>query len=347
MKRNSIFVVLLIIGFLFEAICFVGISQRSAEKKNLYSFYLNDSDKSVVFGKKSVNSNKRNPLYKLNLSCLYAKKDAMVYSIFKSLFHGDTICFSDIPIINELLTEAHSMSPQEPIFALNYSLIKMIQGEKESAQTILDPFANEAFATREILLVEGMLNELNGNRMDASYYYSKAIARFTDITESVFWEDLRKRDPDLASQSFKDALERMVSLYNNGNDPIVAAKLGKLYYSGGDLEKAQSLLEYALQELPTLNRTWYYLGCIMEDKRDKALALKYFSKSFELDDTDVVPLKKLVNRRVFDMKKLDDLLQKKGSYQINRLGVIYGGSSIRQPYILSDLENYFSPNISD
>lgn len=347
MKRNSVYVVLLIVIFLFEAICFVCLNQRSAEKKNLYSCYFNDFDKSVVFGKKAINSNKRNPLYKLNLSCLYAKNDAMTSNIFKTLFQGDTLSFSDSPIINELLKDAYFSSPQEPIFALNYSLIKMIQGETATAQTILDPFAKEAFSTREILLVEGILKELNGNRMDASYYYSNAIARFTDITESGFWEDLRKRDPDLASQSFKDALERMVSLYNDENDPIIAAKLGKLYFSNGEVDKAQSLIEYALQELPTLNRCWYYLGCIKEKMGDKDLALKYFSKSYELDDTDVIPLKKLVDCKVYDKQKMEYLLQNTGSYQIYRLGKIYGGNSILQPYIISDLEEYFSPCISD
>lgn len=347
MKRSNLFTIYLIVVLLFEATCFVCLKQRSAERRNLYSLNIKDVDRSIDFETNAIKSNKRNPLYKLNLSCLFSKKDSINTDYFYSLFKGGQIDSLKNVCIKELIEDIYLMYPQEPVFALNYSLVSMIEGDIQLALNKLETYANETFSTCEIILVAGLLNELNGNRSDALNHYSNAIAHFTDITESRFFEDLLKRDRDLAEQSISSALNRMEIEYNKDSDPIVAAKLGKLYYTIGEIERAGFFLLYALKELPTLNRTWYYLGCIKEEEGDVITAIEYYKRSYRLEETDLLVTKKLVEMNVLENSKLEYLKKHSVSNQSYRLEKIYGGRTISYPYILGDLERYCSHVIDD
>ncbi len=347
MKRKFRFTIIVSMVLLFEALYSLIIVQNSAEKKNLYACSVTDMEKSVALEKKAIKLNELNPLYKLNLCCFYAKLDSIDSDLFKSLAAGgnrnERLDYS----LDELVGDIYSMFPYEPVFALNYSLNAMMKGHYAAALEVLEPFAGESYSTREVLLVTGWLNELTGNRDAAAYYFSKAIERFTDITESRFFADLRRNDSALAEQSLTTAVKKLKDEYDRTEDPLVAARLGKLYYTMGDLDKSESLMEWVLREMPSLNRTWYYLGCIKEARGDEDLALEYFKRSYKLDETDVLPIQKLVEKEVLKKYRMDMMAQYSASDQSFRLEKLYGGNPIRFPYIVSDLEQYFSYTITD
>lgn len=337
----------MIIVLLFEVVCGMNINQRSAEKKSVYSSKVESIDKSLSLASRAVKQNKRNPLYQLNMCCLYAMADSLDSDLFSMMFQDKEIIVSHVNSLSELLKELYTTHPCEPIFSLNYSLSLILVGDYSNALDILMPFANGENSTREILLVSGLLSEKQERKEDALKYYSKAISQYGDIIESRFYINLKQRNPDLARQSFFNAIDSLRMNYENSHNPMIAALLGKLYYNSGDIGKAEQLLKYALEELPTLNRTWYYLGCIEEKRGKKGTSLEYYKKSYELDETDILPLTKMAEYDDLLKDRLSFLKLYSVSYQTYRLKKVYGGQSINYPYIISDLEKYFSPYISD
>lgn len=341
-SNNRISIAVLILGIIFETICFFHIKQNNIDKWNIKAYNSNNIYKSIDYETASLRQGFINPLYMMNLGCLYARADSINIGNIKSIFDGVECDYRYYDSVYHYISGSYLMFPEEPIFALNYSLVLILKGDLDSANDVLRPFANNPYTTREVMLVYGLINEFIGNSRDALSYYSKAIARYSDITDSQFFFDLRERDSVLAELSMADAVNELMNQYDKTQDPLVAARLGKMYYSLGDLDSAEIMLNRALAELPSLNRSWYYMGCIREEKGDMDAALEYYMRSYKLDEGDLLPVYKLVENNILDSGKMNYIKRYSVSNQSYRMDKIFGGMPVRFPYIVSDLEQYFS-----
>src|SRR5574344_2729497 len=78
--------------------------------------------------KAALQYNRFNPLYRLNIGCNYAALDSISSRAFLSLIKGDSLHLQYIDSSIVYLNEAYMMFPEEPVFALNYALAELFQG---------------------------------------------------------------------------------------------------------------------------------------------------------------------------------------------------------------------------
>lgn len=301
-----------------------------------------NNNSSISDQRKAIRLNKYNPTYLANLSCLYAQQDSIDITLFDSLLIGkhyvinsyldSSLCYS---------LKAWSIVPNDQLFALNSAILTAVKGNVEIALEMLSPFISDGSAIGEVLCVGGLFEELVGTSYAASSLYSRGIIIKPAITESRFFKELSCRNKQLFEQSINKAIFELEKIFSIATDPIVAAKLGRLFLEKNEIDRAKELLECALNELPTLGRTWYNMGIIAEIEGDVEKAKNCYWKSYALDSSDLLPLNKLASYDKDLIENVEALKRKKISHQAYRLKKMYGGTTFNYPYVVAGFEQYF------
>lgn len=341
--RNKYLYGILVFCVFFSFLSVKRLSFIIAEKS---SSYIAPGDQLALAegDKEASRIDKYNPLYRLNIGCCYAHVDSIDSNSIPQLFKGKKSYFHHLDSITKYLEEAYFMFPDEPVFALNYSITELLKGNTKQSIKVLEPFLDVEDNSLELLCILGLEYEIEGQYEKATELYAQALSYFPELSRSDFLKDLRDRDSILTAIVFKKAVTKLKIQYEKTEDPIVASKIGSLMYEMGDWNQAEMYLNKALSDLPSLNRPWYYLGLIWENRGDDETALSYYMKSYKLDKNDILPLKKLVLYGVLEPTLLDNTRQIKTSKQSYRLVRVFGGKVVRFPFILTDLEYYCRTN---
>jgi len=122
-------------------------------------------------------------------------------------------------------------------------------------------------------LAYGMFLQENGNVPLAESQYETAIELAPSILDSQFYVRYRNRFPDQASVLLDRCVAKLESRLQNGDDPILDARLGKMYFYQSNLARAKSLLEAAVSQLPNLPLVWFNLGQVHETQGETAEAI--------------------------------------------------------------------------
>jgi tetratricopeptide (TPR) repeat protein len=131
----------------------------------------------------------------------------------------------------------------------------------------------------------GMFLEESGSVEAARAQYESAIERMPSILDSPFFTRYRNRQTEAADSTVKEAISKLESRLGQGNDPILEARLGKLYQSTGNLGRARKLLEDAAQKLPNLPLVWFNLGELNEAQGNQAQARTCYEKARAIDSS--------------------------------------------------------------
>lgn len=293
--------------------------------------------------KRALMYNKQNPLYYLNTGCYYAQVDSIDSKIFTQLVQGRPIESHYMDSSYKYISEAYKMFPEEPIFALNFSLIELFKGNTNSSIKVLESFKNIEDNNLELLCVLGLGYETIGKTELAINTYSLAVSHLPEIISSDFFNELKDRDSLMAITILDSAETILQRAYYSTKDPMVSSRLGSLMFETGDLDGAEYYLFKAVNDLPSLNRPWYYIGLIRQMKGDDE-AINYFVKSHYLDRTDILPLRKMVSYGEPYQDLLEYLKRNKSSSQSQKISRLFNGSTMRYPYLIADLEQYLRIN---
>jgi tetratricopeptide (TPR) repeat protein len=142
----------------------------------------------------------------------------------------------------------------------NLAWLEHLLGDDNAAEkhwrkaTTLDP-DNAVFH-----LSYGMILEEIGKRGESLEQYESAILLAPSIVESPFFFRYRARSPQVTEQIVADCIAVLEGKLRAGNDPILEARLGKLYQYSGDTVKSSLMLEDAAEQLPNLPLVWQNLG---------------------------------------------------------------------------------------
>jgi tetratricopeptide (TPR) repeat protein len=131
----------------------------------------------------------------------------------------------------------------------------------------------------------GMFLEESGTVEAARVQYESAIELAPSILDSAFFTRYRGRLPEAADSTVKEAISRLESRLAQGNDPILEARLGKLYLFTGNLGRAGKLLEDAAQQLPNLPLVWYNLGELYEARGNQEQARICYERARAIDSS--------------------------------------------------------------
>lgn len=110
----------------------------------------------------------------------------------------------------------------------------------------------------------GMFLEERGSVEAAQAQYESAIELEPSTLGSPFFVRYRRRSPGAADFIVKKITSSLAAKLVQSNDPILEAKLGKLYLFTGDLRRAETMLKDAAQQLPNLPLVWLNLGDVYE-----------------------------------------------------------------------------------
>jgi tetratricopeptide (TPR) repeat protein len=129
----------------------------------------------------------------------------------------------------------------------------------------------------------GMFLEERGAREAARLEYVSAIMLKPSIVDSPFFTQYRTRSSKEAAAALNEVAVRLERELGDGNDPILEARLGKIYLVMGDAAHAEKLLAGAAQQLPNLPLVWFNLGELYEQRGDNGRALEYYQRARTID----------------------------------------------------------------
>lgn len=125
----------------------------------------------------------------------------------------------------------------------------------------------------------GMFLDETGNSQQSAQQYEIAVESSPAILDSPFFTRYRSRSPRAAESVVANCKAKIEGRLRDGSDPILEAKLGKLYEYSGDLTRSSQLLRDASRALPNLPLVWLNLGEISELQGDTAVAADCYNKA--------------------------------------------------------------------
>jgi tetratricopeptide (TPR) repeat protein len=166
----------------------------------------------------------------------------------------------------------------------NLAWLEHLLGDNSSAAQDFREAAALDPGTAAFSLSYGMFLEEMGNTQESRRQYEIAIELSPSILESPFFSRYRTRFPADADAIVAHCIKRLnEEELKRGQDPILEARLGKVYEISGDLARASDLLKRAASKLPNLPLVWLNLGEIYERQGDYAEATKCYRKANVID----------------------------------------------------------------
>ena len=129
----------------------------------------------------------------------------------------------------------------------------------------------------------GMFLEEGGATEAAKEQYVSAIELTPSILDSPFFTRYRSRNSAAADSIVRSSIAGIESRLGQGNDPILEARLGKLYLYQGDIERSGKLLEGAVKQLPNLPLVWFNLGELNEARGNPEQARICYQRARTID----------------------------------------------------------------
>ncbi len=186
----------------------------------------------------------------------------------------------------EYFTSALQLNPLDAGYHFNLGWLYFLQNQAsekglEQVNRALELEPNNS----EFLIGKGLLLEYNKETGAAFEVYKKAIRLDPEILDSKFFADLIARHPP----AFKEVFGKPVDALNTNKSTIIAARLGKILLNGGYYKEAKKILQQVTQELPDLNRPYYYLAFLAKREGDTTQAIALLQKAIYLDKKDYLP----------------------------------------------------------
>jgi tetratricopeptide (TPR) repeat protein len=128
----------------------------------------------------------------------------------------------------------------------------------------------------------GLLHELSGDKAAAFADYETAVYLSPGLLDSRFFRDLRRRSPNEVHAMIDEVTAKLETRLQNGFDPPVAGRLGRLYMQPQP-QRSLDLLSAAITALPNLSRPWANLGRLYELRGDKQRMKECYERALFLD----------------------------------------------------------------
>jgi tetratricopeptide (TPR) repeat protein len=161
---------------------------------------------------------------------------------------------------------------------LEHLLNEDAAADKEWREAIaIDP-ANAVFH-----LSYGMFLEETGATQAALEQFESAIEISRSILDSPFFTRLRARSPGDADGIIAHCIAKIEGRLRQEDDPILEARLGKLYQYSGDWARSAQQLQGAARKLPNLPLVWFNLGVVREGQGNTTEAMDCYEKARVID----------------------------------------------------------------
>jgi tetratricopeptide (TPR) repeat protein len=205
---------------------------------------------------------------------------------------GATLSAADRQTAREAISDyrhALELNGRDAVAYHNLAWLEHLLGDDAAAggnwreAAVIDP-GNAVFH-----LSYGMFLDETSGFERARAQYEAVIELSPAILDSPFFGRYRARYPEAAGSMLASCVAKLEARLRQQGDPILEARLGKLYQYNGDFARASALLEDAARRLPNLPRVWLNLGEIREAQGDTAAALDCYGKARVIDGSMAAP----------------------------------------------------------
>lgn len=175
------------------------------------------------------------------------------------------------------------LNPRDAVAFHNLAWLEHLLGDDSVAEkdwhesTAIDP-DNAIFH-----ISYGMFLEESGATNGATGEYREAVELSPSIVDSPFFAGLRTRNDFMARSVVKDSISRLESRLQQGPDPILEARLGKLSLYSQQIDRSEQLLRDAASQLPNLPLVWFNLGEAKEASGDFEGAMTDYRRASAID----------------------------------------------------------------
>jgi tetratricopeptide (TPR) repeat protein len=175
--------------------------------------------------------------------------------------------------------KALELNSRDAVFHHNLGWLEHLTGDDVSAAkdwaeaVAIDP-GNAVFH-----LSFGMFLEESNDTGKAKEEYQTAIELAPSIVDSQVFTRYRIRDKEAADSVIAAVTSKLEKRLGQGKDPILEARLGKLYLFQGNLLLASQMLEDTAAQLPNLPLVWMNLGEVREKQGNLTEAMDCYRKA--------------------------------------------------------------------
>src|SRR5260221_3544887 len=135
----------------------------------------------------------------------------------------------------------------------------------------------------------GMFLEESGKVQAGREQIEVSIQLSPSIVDSPFSTRYRIRSQEAADTIVAHSLAEMERELRNRKDPILEARLGKLYVYSHNLPRSMQLLQDAARQLPNLPLVWFNLGEAYLSRGDTTRAMDCYRKANLINDSLASP----------------------------------------------------------
>lgn len=239
---------------------------------------------------RAIDFDKDNAIYYSNLAVLKARQLNVCFDSIK------IVCYNENPKGKQLLetlkglyTKASELNPSDAGFIHNLGWIYFFQGDTINTLRMLNQAVEFDSSCALYHLSLGIVWETRNNLHRALNCYSDAIRLSPDILDSQFFKNFKSKHPILSDSLLNIVRTSLEQSVRQTNSPILKARLGKIYLADGRYTLAKQIFQDVTQQLPNLNRPWYYSGFISEIENDTISFKKEYQRSLFLDPNDYLP----------------------------------------------------------
>jgi hypothetical protein len=179
------------------------------------------------------------------------------------------------------------ISKNDDYYLYNLGILNCLTGDNSSGLKYINKAIDIEPNIAVYHIVKGLILEKVQDSLNSVFNeYSTALVLSPEITDSYFYKELIHRFPQESKKIIDMAIDGLSKQISN---PIIMAKLGKLYLSNNDTANAYKLIVKVTQQMPNLNRPWLYLGIRSKEKKDTSNMKLYYARSAYLDYDDFLP----------------------------------------------------------
>ena len=353
------FVILACVLFAFIINHYVHV-ELGARSFSAYSFYSQREDFAKAYNAiKTANENDpKNAFYISNRAIALArliKNDLELVAVLNQKIELSDFDQEMIRDSIALFRRAVDLNANDSSVHHNLGWLYLVLGEEELAKQSF----NQAVSLEQdsvYLISLGLYYEHYENQESANDEYIKAVVDSPGVVNSKFYGALKSRNPNASQKILDESIRIIEKRLEEQNDPILKAKLGKLYLSRGMPEKAIHYLNDSRSQLQNLPKVWLNIGYYHEIKGEQDDALKCYLKASFLDKSDSIAAYYLGRQHLLRNDLEKTLVCYKLSlfgfnkepttqdYQNSRLYL--SKSVVTNSYVISDLLHYFKEELN-
>jgi protein O-GlcNAc transferase len=194
------------------------------------------------------------------------------------------LAVADLRESEQWFSRSLKTNPGDDAAMHNLGWIEALRGNWQSAECRFRSSVNTDPRESVYWASLGLTLEVMRKTREAANAYREAVTVEPGFADSALFNRLEARNPDVAANALNGALADLLIEAQQQPSPLVLARLGRLYLSIGQSERAEVCLKAAASILSNLPMVWVNLGTIESTRGRTTSARLYFRRGILLGE---------------------------------------------------------------